>query len=57
MSQTCPPDIVEELKYNEDYIFSLRLEGKVRIYGFRIQNYLEILWVDLNHEIYPVDND
>ncbi len=48
---------LEELKYDEDYIFSLRLEAKVRIYGFRIQNYLEILWVDLNHEIYPVDND
>lgn len=48
---------LEELKYNIDELFSLRLEGKVRIYGFRVQNYLEILWVDLNHEIYPVDRD
>lgn len=48
---------LEDLKYNADEIFSLRLEAKVRIYGFRVQNYLEILWVDMNHEIYPVDND
>lgn len=48
---------LEELKYNVDYLFSLRLEAKLRIYGFRVQNYLEILWVDLNHEIYPVDID
>ncbi len=48
---------LEELKYDEDYLFSLRLEAMVRIYGFRVQNYLEILWVDFNHEVYPVDND
>ena len=48
---------LEDLKYCEDEIFSLRLEAKVRIYGFRVHNYLEIIWVDLNHEIYPVDND
>lgn len=36
-----------------DEIFSLRLEGEVRIYGIRKQNYLEIIWFDLDHKICP----
>lgn len=50
-------DRLEELKYAEDELFSLRLEGKIRIYGFRVHNYLEILWIDLNHEIYPTSHN
>lgn len=50
-------DRLEELKYNVDYMFSLRLEAKLRIYGFRVQNYLEILWVDREHEVYELDCD
>lgn len=50
-------DRLEELKYNVDDIFSLRLEAMLRIYGFRIQNYLEILWIDREHEIYELDKD
>lgn len=36
-----------------DSIFSLRLEGKLRIFGIRKFNYLQILWVDRNHEVCP----
>lgn len=50
-------DRLEELKYNVDFIFSLRLEALLRIYGFRVQNYLEILWVDRKHEVYDLDRD
>ena len=38
-------------------IYSLRLEGKLRIFGFRKQNYLDILWVDPEHEVCPVSKD
>lgn len=34
-------------------IYSLRLDGKLRIYGFKELNYLDIIWIDFNHEIYP----
>lgn len=47
---------LDELKYTEDELFSLRLEGKIRLYGFRVHNYLEFLWVDLEHEIYPINH-
>lgn len=36
-----------------DELFSLRLEGKIRIYGRRRLNYMEIIWIDPNHEICP----
>lgn len=39
-----------------DEIFSLRLEGEIRIYGPRKLNYMEIIWVDPNHEIYKLKN-
>lgn len=43
------------LKLNDrDKIYSLRLEGTVRVLGFRVQNCLDIIWVDLNHEVCPV---
>jgi len=32
-------------------------KAMLRIYGFRVQNYLEILWVDREHEVYELDND
>lgn len=44
-----------ELKLDDnDELYSLRLEGTIRIYGIRKENYLDIIWVDLNHEVYPV---
>lgn len=39
-----------------DEIFSLRLEGEIRIYGPRKLNYMEIIWVDPGHEIYKLRN-
>lgn len=47
-------DRLEELGFSDrSEIYSLRLEGKVRIYGFKELNYLEIIWIDFNHEVYP----
>lgn len=46
-------DRLVELGYSDrSEIYSLRLEGKIRIYGFREMNFLDIIWVDLEHEIY-----
>lgn len=45
---------LETLKRDdEDEIYSLRLSGKERVWGFRRQNVLEILWWDPNHEVCP----
>lgn len=50
-------DRLEELGFSDrSEIYSLRLEGKIRIYGFKELNYLDIIWVDFYHEIYPTGN-
>ena len=36
-----------------DTLISLRLTGRQRIWGIRIENILKILWWDPNHEVYP----
>ena len=36
-----------------DEIYSLRLDGQLRIMGIRENNCLKILWIDTNHEICP----
>ena len=47
-------DRLSEKKLNDtDELFSLRLEGKIRIYGNRKLNYMEIIWIDPYHEICP----
>lgn len=45
---------LSELGYT-DYteIYSLRLGGLERIFGFREKNYLDIIWIDLSHSVYP----
>lgn len=49
---------LEELGYSEETeIYSLRLGGTIRIYGFRRKSYLDIIWVDPIHEIYPVGDN
>lgn len=46
---------LKELKMDDiDELFSLRLTGRIRIWGIRKFSYLKILWFDLEHEIYPV---
>lgn len=48
-------DRLEELGFSDrSEIFSLRLEGKIRIYGFLEKNFLDIIWIDLEHEIYKI---
>ena len=49
-------DRLSELGINDDQLYSLRLDGLSRIYGIRELNVLEIIWIDLSHEIYPLDN-
>jgi hypothetical protein len=39
---------------DRDEIYSLRLEGQIRIYGFKELNYLDILWIDLDHSVYTI---
>ena len=47
-------DALKRLKIDDiDSLFSLRLDGTLRIFGIRKQNYLQILWVDQNHEVCP----
>lgn len=47
-----------ELKLDDiDQLFSIRLEGKIRIWGIRHYSFLRILWIDLKHEICPTDKD
>ena len=42
------------LKFDDrDKIYSLRLGGTERIFGFKELNYLDIIWVDLTHEVCP----
>ena len=45
---------LEQLQLDDiDELFSIRLAGKLRIWGIRHYSYLRILWIDLEHEICP----
>ncbi len=45
---------LEQLQLDDiDELFSIRLSGKLRIWGIRHWSYLRILWIDLEHEICP----
>lgn len=47
-------DRLDEIRISDvDEIFSLRLNGLTRIYGFRNSDVLDIIWVDRKHEICP----
>lgn len=37
-----------------DEVYSLRLEGKLRLFGLRKDNYFNLLWVDMDHQVCPV---
>jgi hypothetical protein len=41
----------------EDELYSLRLGGTIRLYGLREENIMYILWIDYNHEVYPLKSD
>jgi hypothetical protein len=49
----CARDRLSKLKIEEQELYSLRISGKVRIYGLRPKDTLIILWYDNNHG----DND
>ena len=38
---------------NTESLVSLRLSGSERIWGIRVDNILQILWWDPNHQVYP----
>jgi len=45
---------LETLKLDDhDELYSMRLTGKIRIWGIREAGYLKILWFDLEHAICP----
>lgn len=45
-------DRLKELKQDDvDEVYSLRLEGDMRLFGIREDNCLKILWVDSTHEV------
>lgn len=45
---------LEKLKRDDiDELFSIRLNGKLRIWGIRKYAYFQVLWFDFNHEICP----
>ena len=47
-------DRLKELNQDDvDELYSLRLEGQLRVFGIREFNCLKILWIDINHEICP----
>ncbi|MFO2764863.1 hypothetical protein SCM10_15685 [Legionella pneumophila serogroup 1] len=47
---------LEELNMDDlDEIFSLRLNGKKRLWGIRQANVLRVLWWDPHHEICPAN--
>lgn len=39
--------------YDLDLLYSLRLTGKKRVWGFKKGDVLAILWWDPRHEVYP----
>lgn len=47
-----------ELKQNDlEQLFSLRLKGKVRLYGIIEGRIMKILWYDPEHRLYPSNLD
>ena len=47
-------DRAAQIHLEEDLIFSLRLDGKTRLFGTIEDGVFYIIWHDPSHEIYPV---
>ena len=43
-----PDNLPEDVK-----LHSMRVDGKMRIFGYRAQEYFYIVWFDKNHEVCP----
>lgn len=50
-------EIVEHKEGIYAELFSLRLQGSVRIWGVKERAKLQILWYDPDHQVYPVEKD
>lgn len=49
---------LEELKLDDhEALFSIRLNGKNRLWGIRENNYFQVLWFDFDHKVYPVGDN
>lgn len=49
---------LEKLQLDDiEKLFSLRLTGKIRIWGIRVRSFLRILWFDFDHSVYPVGDN
>jgi len=42
------------LFYEHDSIYSFTIDGETRLWGVRTGNIFYVVWIDPNHEIYPV---
>ncbi len=47
--------LVELRQDDVDELFSLRMTGRRRVWGFREANVLRFLWWDPDHQVCPVD--
>lgn len=48
-------DRLREIELDDvEELFSLRLDGRKRIYGIRDGRILELLWYDPDHTVYPI---
>ncbi len=46
---------LRELRLDDiDELFSLRLTGRIRVWGIKDGRVLKLLWYDENHTVYPV---
>ena len=49
---------LETLRLDDiDELFSIRISGKIRLWGIRKKSYFQALWFDLKHEICPSKNN
>jgi len=44
---------VKELGMTDDALYSLRLSGKLRLWGVRDRSVLQLLWYDPEHQVCP----
>lgn len=48
---------LEEIEMDDlEEMFSLRIQGRYRIYGKRVHRVLQIIWFDFQHEVYPTSS-
>ncbi len=53
LSKAARDRLVEIALDDQDELVSLRLAGAERVWGFREENVLQVLWWDPEHQVYP----